>query len=163
MGFQFRYEFSRNETRNGEKNYEAHVALLRSVTPLMSSCTSGQWEYSPFSPFALVSTRSFRIHGAETFLISLRKLHCRAYKSPTLAPILSHINPPTPATLISLKSILLFSSNLATDYGLDGLCSNPSRGKFVTFPQHPDRLWHLPNLLYNGYQMENPRVKAAFA
>jgi hypothetical protein len=42
------------------------------------------------------------------------------------------------------------SVGIVTDYGLDGLGSNPGGGEI--FRTRPDRPWGPPSLLYNGYR-----------
>jgi hypothetical protein len=43
------------------------------------------------------------------------------------------------------------SVGIATDYGLDGLGSNPGGGEI--FRTRPDRPWGPPSHLYNGYRV----------
>jgi hypothetical protein len=45
----------------------------------------------------------------------------------------------------------------ATSYGLNGRGSIPGKDKrFLSSPEHPDRLWGAPNLFLNGYTRNLP-------
>jgi hypothetical protein len=60
--------------------------------------------------------------------------------------------------------LILWNSQLAADYGLDGRGSIPGTGKrFFSTQQRPDRPWGPPNPLSNGWRALFPRGKAAEA
>jgi hypothetical protein len=53
------------------------------------------------------------------------------------------------------------SFSIVTNYGLDGQVSSFENGKrFLSNPQHPDRLWSLTSLLSSGYRGPFPKEQS---
>jgi hypothetical protein len=56
------------------------------------------------------------------------------------------------ASVLIISSMVKSSVGIVMGYGLDGQGLIPSRDRFFSAPQHPERLWVPPSLLPNRYQ-----------
>jgi hypothetical protein len=83
----------------------------------------------------------------------------RVRKSQSLDSIVSRLNPYAARYLcISVIRGQSSSVGIATSYRMDARGSISDRGnRFFSTPQHPDRLWGPPSLLFSGYRRFIPQ------